>query len=75
MNKLMERMAHESHDAKLLRFYRNGACTMTCKNLYEELVEDCRLKLGRELTPEEDDFVKWMEQQQTEALYKNVKTS
>ncbi|MEK4566006.1 hypothetical protein MKX54_15165 [Alkalihalobacillus sp. FSL R5-0424] len=48
---------------------------MTCKNLYEELVEDCRLKLGRELTPEEDDFVKWMEQQQTESLYKNVKTS
>ncbi|MCM2675374.1 hypothetical protein [Alkalicoccobacillus plakortidis] len=48
---------------------------MTCKNLYEELVDDCEIKLGRSLTTEEEDFIKWIEEKQIESVYKNVKSS
>ncbi|WP_198510243.1 hypothetical protein [Bacillus solitudinis] len=48
---------------------------MTIKNLYHELVNECRTKLDRELTKKEMELIQWIQENQIESLYQQVKSS
>ncbi|MBP3949844.1 hypothetical protein [Bacillus suaedae] len=48
---------------------------MLIENLYLELVSDCKSKLGRELTREETDLLKWVQEKEYEACYQSLKSS
>ncbi|WP_198507852.1 hypothetical protein [Bacillus sp. FJAT-45037] len=48
---------------------------MALETLYEELRDECKCKLGRELTKKEVELLLWMKDRQIESVYQRVKTS
>ncbi len=48
---------------------------MTVKNVFQELVNECKCKLGRDLKKEEVELIKWIQEQQFQSLFQQVKSS
>ncbi|WP_162831752.1 hypothetical protein [Halalkalibacter akibai] len=48
---------------------------MPIENLYMELINECKCKLGRELTKEEVELIKWIQEKQYESFFQKVKSS
>lgn len=48
---------------------------MTVENLFQELVEECKCKLGRDLKSEEVELIEWIQERQFEELFQRVKSS
>jgi hypothetical protein len=48
---------------------------MALEKWYEELLVECKCKLGRELTEKEVELLGWIKDKQMESVYQQVKTS
>ncbi|WP_227936514.1 hypothetical protein [Alkalihalobacillus deserti] len=48
---------------------------MQIENLFEELVNECKCKLGRELVIEEVELIKWIQEKHYESFFGRVKSS
>ncbi|MFC0562064.1 hypothetical protein [Halalkalibacter alkalisediminis] len=48
---------------------------MPIENLFEELVNECKCKLGRELAREEVELIKWIQEKHYETFFERVKSS
>ncbi|WP_209123952.1 hypothetical protein [Alkalihalobacillus sp. BA299] len=48
---------------------------MTFDKLYNELIAECSLKLGRKLTKKEREFIAWVKERQYEKKYDQLKSS
>jgi hypothetical protein len=48
---------------------------MLVENLYEELVDECKCKLRRDLTSKEVELIKWIQERQYEMCFQRIKSS
>ncbi|ARK31805.1 hypothetical protein [Halalkalibacter krulwichiae] len=48
---------------------------MPIQNLYKEIVTECKCKLDRELTKEEVELIKWIQEKHYECFFRRVKSS
>jgi hypothetical protein len=48
---------------------------MQIDNLFEDLINECKCKLRRNLTREEVELIKWIQEKQYETFYRKMKSS